>query len=187
VLGHPTQNLPTSGPLPGEHLAAFIVDDVTGKFPGERLCYVCHYGEGPVALLFLRRVDESLAAAAGELERWRERTAGAQAFVAVASTDPEGDAEALRELAAEHGFRIPLTLCSEGEFGPHLYRLHPRVAVTAVLYARKTVFRSLAAAAVTPGFLAELRHGMDELGAWEKSAPGPEPFFACRLPAGAVP
>jgi hypothetical protein len=186
VLGDPTQNLPPSGPLPGEHLAAFIVDDVTGKFPGERLCYVCHYGEGPVALLFLGRADESLAAAARELQEWRERTAGAEAFVAVASTDPEGDAEALRELAEEQRLRIPLTLCSEGEFGPHLYRLHPRVAVTAVLYARKTVFRTLTAAGVTPGFLAELRHGMEELATWERRAPEPEPLFACRLPAGAA-
>lgn len=186
MLGDPSQNLPPSGPVPGEHLAAFIVDDVTGKFPGERLCYVCHYGEGPVALLFVRRVDESLAAVAGELQEWREGNAGAEAFVAVASSDPEGDAEALRELAVDHGLRVPLTLCSEGEFGPHLYRLHPRVAVTAVLYARKTVFRTLTAAGATPGFLSQLDHALEELAAWEKSAPGPEPFFACRLPAGAV-
>ncbi|HTE20752.1 MAG TPA: hypothetical protein VK689_20495, partial [Armatimonadota bacterium] len=112
------QSLPPSGPVPGEHLAAFIVDDVTGKFAGERLCYVCHYGEGPVALVFARRIDEQLAVLAGALDGWTDRHPGARAFVALCSDDPEGDAEALEDLAREHGLRLPLTLCSEGEFGP---------------------------------------------------------------------
>jgi len=137
--------LPASGPEPGEHLSAFIVEDVTGKFPGEHLCYVCYLGEGPVVLVFAREIDGRLARLASDLDGWVERHPEARAFVAVPTDDPEGDAEALRELAAEHGVRLPLTLCAEGEFGPHLYRLHPRVPVTALLYREKTVVRSLSA------------------------------------------
>lgn len=176
------QPLPVSGPQPGEPLAAFIVDDVTGKFPGERLCYVCHYGEGPVVLLFTRGVPAALPEAALALDGWRARHPGAEAFVAVASEDPEGDAEALRELAAEHGLRLPLTLCSEGEFGPHLYRLHPRVPVTAVLYHARTARRTLTAAALDAPFIAELLRAAEELAA-EDGLPQPEPVSTCRLPA----
>lgn len=182
MFSEPPQALPVSGPRPGEHLAAFIVDDVTGKFPGERLCYVCHYGEGPVVLLFTRGVPAELPTAARALDAWRARHPGAEAFVAVASEDPEGDADALRDLAREHGLRLPLTLCSEGEFGPHLYRLHPRVPVTAVLYRAKTVRRTLTARALDAEFLAELIAAAEELAAGSPGA-GPDPFPACRLPA----
>jgi hypothetical protein len=133
-------------------LAAFIVDDVTGKFAGERLCYVCHYGEGPVALVFARRIDEQLAALGGALDGWSDRHPGARAFVTLCSEDPEGDAEELQDLAQAHGLRLPLTLSAEGEFGPHLYRLHPRVPVTVILYREKTVVRNLTAAALTEEF-----------------------------------
>lgn len=187
MIPTPPQPLPPSGPLPGEHLAAFIVDDITGKFPGERLCYVCHYGEGPVVLLFARDVDERLAEAARTLQEWRGRHRGAEAFVAVPSADPEGDAEALAELASEHGLTLPLTLCSEGEFGPHLYRLHPRVPVTAVLYRRKTVARTLTSAALTPAFLAELAAEAEILAAAPAAEAPADPFPACRLPAAAGP
>lgn len=185
MISQPPQPLPPSGPAPGEPLAAFIVDDVTGKFPGERLCYVCHYGNGPVVLLFARSVDERLAHAASALGAWREMLPGAAAFVVVASADPEGDAEALHELAEAHSVAIPLTLCSEGEFGPHLYRLHPRVPVTAVLYRDKTVVRTLTASGLTPGFLEELLAAAAAL-AGDRSPRTPEdPFPSCRLPAAA--
>jgi hypothetical protein len=155
-MPRPSDLPPSSGPDPGEHLAAFIVDDVTGKFPGERLCYVCHFGEGPVVLVFARAVDEELAALGKGLDAWRARHPGAEAFIAVSSPDPEGDREALQELAAEHGLCLPLTLCSEGEFGPHLYRLHPRVPLTVVLYREKTVAAVLTADAPTHDFRAEV-------------------------------
>lgn len=141
----PPSPLPPSGPQPGEHLSAFIVEDVTGKFPGERLCYVCYLGNGPVALVFAREAGDHLARLASDLDGWVERNPGARAFVALSTDDPEGETEALRELARDHGLRLPLTLCAEGEFGPHLYRLHPRVPVTVLLYREKTVIHSLSA------------------------------------------
>jgi hypothetical protein len=146
--------LPASGPQPGEHLSAFIVADVTGKFPGEHLCYVCYLGEGPVAAVFAREIDDRLARLAGDLDRWVEQHPGARAFVAVPGNDPEGDAEALQELARAYSIRLPLTVCAEGEFGPHLYRLHPRVPVTVLLYREKTVVRSLSARAPDEAFRA---------------------------------
>jgi len=152
----PENSLPPSGPETGEHLSAFIVEDVTGKFSGEHLCYVCYLGEGPVVLLFAREIDERLARLACDLDGWVERHPEARAFVAVPTDDPEGDAEALRELAGEYGLRLPLTLCAEGEFGPHLYRLHPRVPVTALLYREKTVMRSLSARVPDEEFRAQL-------------------------------
>jgi hypothetical protein len=155
--------LPPSGPRPGEHLSAFIVEDVTGKFPGEHLCYVCYLGEGPVALVFARRIDDRLARLACDLDGWVERHPEARAFVAVPGEDPEGDAEALQALASEHNLRLPLTLCAEGEFGPHLYRLHPRVPVTVLLYREKTVVRSLSAEVPDEEFRIQVLREAEEL------------------------
>lgn len=148
--------LPASGPQPGEHLSAFIVADVTGKFPGEHLCYVCYLGEGPVVAVFARQIDDRLARLACDLDEWVERHPGARAFVAIPGDDPEGDAEALQELASAYSIRLPLTLCAEGEFGPHLYRLHPRVPVTVLLYREKTVVRNLSAHAPDEAFCAQV-------------------------------
>jgi hypothetical protein len=159
----PESPLAASGPEPGEHLSAFIVEDVTGKFPGEHLCYVCYLGEGPVALVFAREIDARLARLACDLDGWVERHPEARAFVAVPADDPEGAAEELRDLAAEHGIRIPLTLCAEGEFGPHLYRLHPRVPVTVLLYREKTVVRRLSARVPDEEFRAEVLQEAEEL------------------------
>lgn len=144
-MHHPESPLPPSGPQPGEHLSAFIVEDITGKFSGEHLCYACYLGEGPVVLVFVREADDRLARLASDLDGWVERNPEARAFVALSTDDPEGDAEALRDLAQNYGLRLPLTLCAEGEFGPHLYRLHPRVPVTVLVYREKTVIHSLSA------------------------------------------
>lgn len=161
-MADPTETLPASGPLAGEHLSAFIVDDVTGSFADERLCYVCHFGDGPVVLVFVREVDEQLGDLGAALDDWVERDPKRRTFITVSSADPEGDAEELRELAAARGLRLPLTLSSEGEFGPHLYRLHPRVGVTAVLYRGKEVVLNRSAAALTPEFRAELMALVEE-------------------------
>jgi len=163
-MAEPTHSLPLSGPQPGEHLAAFIVDDVTGEFPGERLCYVCHYGEGPVVLVFVQQIDERLGALAQELDQWTDSLRGARAFIVATTRDPEGDAEELRELATRRCLRLPLTLASEGEFGPHLYRLHPRVPITVVLYREKTVVRTLTAAGLTDAFRAQVLEAAAALG-----------------------
>lgn len=148
--------LPRSGPAPGDRLAAFIVDDVTGEFPGERLCYVCHYGDRPAALVFAREPDEELARLCRDLDDWIDRHPEGRAFVAVPTHDPEGDAEALRELADTHRLRLPLTLCSEGEFGPHLYHLHPRVPITVLLYREKQVAANLTGTSSSEPFRARV-------------------------------
>ena len=155
-MSDPASQLPPWGPTPGEHHAALIVDDVTGKFPGERLCYVCHFGEGPVPLVFARRADERLAALGVALDGWTDAHPGARAFVALCTDDPEGETEALSDLARAHALRLPLTVCSEGEFGPHLYRLHPRVPITILLYREKTVVNNLSASALTDEFQAHV-------------------------------
>src|SRR4051794_20970172 len=50
-----------SGLKPGEPVAPFDVEDITGPSQGQPLCYRCQYGNAPVVCVFARKTSEPLA------------------------------------------------------------------------------------------------------------------------------
>ena len=103
-----------SGLAVGEDVPPFYVQDVTGKFAGEKpLCYRCRFGNRPVVTVFTQNPDEKVEALVKKIdttvgEHKRDKMA---AFVVVLNDKPKSVEGKLKEMAKNAGglANVPLT------------------------------------------------------------------------------
>ena len=120
----------------GSKVGAFYVTDVTGPAAGEKLCYRCRYGGRPVVSLFVRDVNDEVAALVKEVDSKvaANKDAGMAAFVVLLSEDPEADAAKLKTLAEKQGIEhTPLTTF-DGAAGPQGYKVAQDADYTVMMW-----------------------------------------------------
>lgn len=120
----------------GTKVEAFYVTDVTGPAAGEKLCYRCRYGAKPVVSIFVRDVNDQVAALVKEVDTkvGANKDAGMAAFVVLLTDNPEADAQKLKDLAKAQGIQnVPLTTF-DGKAGPPNYKVGEGSEVTVMMW-----------------------------------------------------
>ena len=125
-----------SGLQPGETIASFHVEDVTGPAKGKSICYACRYGSRPVVNIFVREITDEVVTLVRQLDKQVEnhKDVQLQAFLVLLSLDPESDRETLVKVAEKHGLKhVPLTLF-DGLTGPPQMKIAQQADVTIMLW-----------------------------------------------------
>ena len=113
----------------GETTQSFTVYDVTGKYKGKRICYVCEYQDEPNIIGFFQKPDEKTAEFITKLNKLYEQTK-ARHLKMVAVVVSGMDAKPwLEQLSQSKGIEIPLVVLKKGpkDLAVRLYRLNPDV------------------------------------------------------------
>lgn len=127
-----------SGLEVGTDVPAFYVQDVTGKFAGEKpLCYRCRYSNRPVVTVFTHNPDAKIE----ELVKKIDKTVGEHerdkmaAFVVVLSDKPKDQEAKLKEIAKKAGGlkNVPLTTFENAD-GPAEYKLSKDAETTVMMW-----------------------------------------------------
>ena len=121
-----------SGLAAGTPTPSVPVLDVTGKYAGKRICYVCDFQNDPNVIAFFRDADEQTAALIVQLDKLYRQEKNRN-FKAVAILVPGPDAKAwLEQLRQSRNIEIPLTVFAKGpkDVGVRLYKLDPNVRNT---------------------------------------------------------
>lgn len=130
-----------SGLQPGETIASFHVEDVTGPAKGKSICYACRYGSRPVVNVFVREITDEVVTLMRQLDAQVEKHKDEQlqVFLVLLSLDPESDRETLENLAAKQELKhVPLTLF-DGLTGPPKMKIAQRADVTIMLWNKAKV------------------------------------------------
>jgi hypothetical protein len=125
-----------SGLKVGEEPAAFNVKDITGPNKGKSLCYRCNYGSRPVVNLFVRDVNDELAALVKQVDELvgKNEDKKMAAFVVVLAEDADKVAPQLEELAKKNDIQhVPLTIF-DGEAGPSEYKIAEKADITVMMW-----------------------------------------------------
>ena len=113
----------------GETTQSFTVYDVTGKYKGKRICYVCEYQDEPSVIGFFQKPDEKTAEFITKLNKLYEQNK-ARHLKAVAVIVSGMDAKPwLEQLNQAKGIEFPLVVLKKGpkDLAVRLYRLNPDV------------------------------------------------------------
>ena len=124
----------------GSRVGAFYVTKVFGPSDaepvGKKLCYRCRYQDRPVVSLFIRDVNDEVAALVKEVDTkvGENKDAGMAAFVVLLSENPEADAAKLEQLATKAEIKnVPLTTF-DGSAGPQGYKVAENADYTVMMW-----------------------------------------------------
>jgi len=130
-----------SGLARGTTTPSVPVLDVTGRYTGKRICYVCEFQDDPNVIAFFRDSVEKTADLIVQLDKLyrQEKTKN---FKAVAILVPGPDAKPwLEELSKSRNIEIPLVVLAQGpkDIGYRAYKLNPKVANTFLVTSNRVV------------------------------------------------
>jgi rhodanese-related sulfurtransferase len=120
------------GLAPGASTPSVPVLDVTGRYAGKRICYVCEFQNDPNVIAFFRDADEQTAELIVALDKlYRQEKARNFKAVAILTTGPDAKPW-LEELRKSRNIEIPLVVLAKGQqdVGFRLYKLDPKVRNT---------------------------------------------------------
>ena len=130
-----------SGLAPGATTQSIPVSDVTGRYKGEKICYVCEYDKAPNVLAFFRDTSDDTARQIVQLNELYLKNKSRN-FKAVAMIIAgESSKKWLEELNRSAHLEIPLTYFTKGPKDPaaRVYNLSPAVANTFLVTANRSV------------------------------------------------
>ena len=130
-----------SGMPENELVRSFKIEDVTGPFKGENLCYPCKYGSKPVIALFFRETSEELATLLKEVDSLIQKFENKKlrAFGILITAEPEKDKQTLIELAEKQQLKnLPLTTFY-GIDGPSYYRISQEAEINQMYWMKSRV------------------------------------------------
>lgn len=113
----------------GETTQSFTVYDVTGKYKGKRICYVCEYQDEPSVIGFFQKPGEKTAEFITKLNELYEKNKDRH-LKAVAVIVSGMDAKPwLEQLNQSKDIKFPLVVLKKGpkDLAVRLYRLNPDV------------------------------------------------------------
>ena len=113
----------------GETTQSFTVYDITGKYKGHRICYVCEYQDEPNIIGFFQKPDEKTAEFITKMNKLVEQDKSRH-LKAVAVIVSGMDAKPwLEKLSQSKGIKFPLVVLKKGpkDLAVRLYRLNPEV------------------------------------------------------------
>ncbi len=124
-----------SGLKVGEKVSTFYVRAVTGPLKNKSVCYVCRNGERPVVMVFFREITPAVAQLLREIDAVvdRNRATGLRSFGVFLPREGPGPLADVQTLAFNEQIAMPLTISAGGDSPPG-QKVHPRAAVTVVLY-----------------------------------------------------
>lgn len=130
-----------AGLAPGTPTPSVPVFDITGKYAGKRICYVCDFQNDPNVIAFFRDADEQTAELIVQLDKLY-RQEKQRNFKAVAILVPGLEVRPwLEELRKARNIEIPLTVLYKGQkdVGIKLYKLDPKVRNIFLVTRNRTV------------------------------------------------
>jgi hypothetical protein len=130
-----------SGLAAGTPTPSVPVLDVTGKYAGKRICYVCEFQNDPNVIAFFRDADQQTADLIVQLDKLYKQEKKSN-FKAVAILVPGPDAKPwLEELGKSRNIEIPLVVLAKGpkDVGFRLYKLDPQVRNTFLVTRNRVV------------------------------------------------
>jgi superfamily I DNA/RNA helicase len=146
-----------AGPEPGEPTLSVPVLDITGKYAGKRICYVCEFQDDPNVVAFFRDADEETAELIVQLdELYRQEKDRNFSAVAIIVAGPDAKPW-LEELERTRNIEIPLTVLYRGpkDVGVRLYELNPEVRNTFLVTVNRLVDTNISD--IGPGEFDEIR------------------------------
>ncbi len=132
----------TSGRQVGEVTPSFRVLDVTGKYKGEKTCYVCEYGNAPTVIAFFQSTGDQTADLIVKLDQLVQQQASKNLNgVAVLVQGPESKLW-LEKLASDKRIKIPLVVLQNGpkDLGVSLYHINLEATNTILVNNKRQVF-----------------------------------------------
>ncbi len=131
---------PNPGCAPGAEIPSFYVREVVGHRPNLAICLVCRYGERPVALVCVKKLNDEVASLIERVDRAVDagRGVGLRGFAVFTQGDSAEMQPRLAALARQHKTTLPLVLPVE-RGGPSTMQLPSEAEVTVLLYRGKTV------------------------------------------------
>jgi hypothetical protein len=115
--------------------------DVTGKYAGKHICYVCEFQDDPNVIAFFRDANEPTAQLIVQLDKLYQQEK-AKNFKAVAILIAGPDAKPwLEELRKSRNIEIPLVVLAKGpkDIGARVYKLNPEARNTFLVTRNRTV------------------------------------------------
>lgn len=111
----------------GETTQSFTVYDVTGKYKGHRICYVCEYQDKPNIIGFFQKPDAKTAEFITKLNKLVKQDRHLKAVAVIVSG--MSAKPWLEKLSKEKGITFPLVVLKKGpkDLAVRLYRLNPKV------------------------------------------------------------
>ncbi len=139
VAGEPDREAPAAM---SQEVPAFFVRDVTSSRPHRAVCLVCRYGERPVVLLAVRKLDPRVVALLRRFDQLAEghRATGLRAFAVFLGGELKHWQPRLYTLHRRHRLRLPLVLPVQ-RGGPDQLAFSARVPVTVLLYRNRRIVK----------------------------------------------
>jgi hypothetical protein len=163
------QTEPRSGLPVGTFTESIPVTDVTGRYIGERVCYVCEFEEAPNVLAFFRDPSPETAKLIVELNRlYVEHKA--RNFQAAAMIVAGADSKTwLEDLNRTEKLEIPLTFLTKGpkDVAARVYRLNPDVKNTFLVTIDRTIAGNISD--IAPGDFGQVRAATERMLSAQKS------------------
>ena len=135
-----------SGYEVGETTQSFTVVDVTGKYAGKRICYVCEYQDEPNVIGFFQTTGDETADFITRMdELYKQNKERHLKAVAVIVAGQEAKPW-LEQLNQEKNLEIPLVVLKKGpkDLAVRLYRLNPEVENTFLVNINRKVMANVA-------------------------------------------
>lgn len=129
----------------GETTQSFTVMDVTGKYKGKRICYVCEYQDEPNVIGFFQDTGDETAEFITRMDALyknnKERHLKAVAVI-IAGQEAK---PWLEELSESKNIEIPLVVLRKGpkDLAVRLYRLNPEVENTFLVNINRKVIANI--------------------------------------------
>ena len=136
---------PVSGLAVGEATLSFTVLDVTGKYKGKRICYVCEYQDAPNVLGFFQDTGEETADLIVKLnDLYMSNKEKDLKAVAVIVSGQEASPW-LEDLQRTSNIEIPMVVLRKGpkDVAVRMYHLDPEVRNTFLVNINRTVMANL--------------------------------------------
>ena len=139
IAGAPDREAPAAV---SQEVPAFFVRDVTSSRPHRAVCLVCRYGERPVVLLAVRKLDPRVVALLRRFDQLAEahRATSLRAFAVFLGGELKHWQPRLYTLHRRHRLRMPLVLPVQ-RGGPDQLAFSARVPVTVLLYRQRRIVK----------------------------------------------
>jgi hypothetical protein len=133
----------------GAEVPSFFVREVTGERPNLATCLVCRYGNRPVVLVCVRKLDAAAEKLLEAIDRAVDegRGVGLKGFAIFLAEKPADVQPRLMALVRQRGVTLPLTMPVEND-GPKLLRPPAEAGLAVLCYTQRKV---VAAHILLPG------------------------------------
>ncbi len=133
----------------GAEVPSFFVREVTTERPNLATCLVCRYGNRPVVLVCVRKLDSATETLIEAIDRAvdQNRGVGLKGFAIFLAEKPADVQPRLMALVRQRGVTMPLTFPIESD-GPKVLRPPPDASVAVLCYSQR---RIVAAHVLLPG------------------------------------